>query len=250
MTPHKHKAKLRKLTGLCDDDDDIDMATARVIKARKPKPNYFVAIRVSDLCIHSRVQTVQDTVVSHDKRLEPALVPLETLHLTLLVIHLENKEQIEKAKKILQQCRIEILKHVLPSGAFTLKFKGLDYFTDGWQPQAVLFVKPVGREEIKILHDVADVVRDTFTRQGIPSTDTREWKPHVTVINLNKAPNLKNEGISKIPEESFSTCRDLDFGEEQVSSLHLCSMGPEMAQDGFYNCVAKIDFEADDEINN
>ena len=136
------------------------------------------------------------------------------------------------------------MRHVLPSGAFTLKFKGLDYFTDGWQPQAVLFVKPVGKEGIKILHDVADVVRDTFTRQGIPSTDTREWKPHVTVINLNKAPSLKNEGISKIPEEY------LDFGEEQVSSLHLCSMGPEMAQDGFYNCVAKIDLEADDEINN
>ena len=155
MAPHKHQAKLRKLTGLCDDDDDIDMATARVIKARKPKPNYFVAIRVSDLCIHSRVQTVQDTVVSHDKRLEPALVPLETLHLTLLVIHLENEEQIEKAKKIFQQCRTEILKHVLPSGAFTLKFKGLNYFTDGWQPQAVLFVKPVGKEGIKILNDVA-----------------------------------------------------------------------------------------------
>ena len=241
MTPDKHKAKLKELTRLCD-DDDIDMAAKRVIKPRKPKPNYFVAIRLSDLCIHSRVQTVQDTVVSHDKRLEAALVPVETLHLTLLVIHLENEEQIEKARTILQQCRTEILKYVLPSGAFTLKFKGLDYFRDGWQPQAVLFVKPVGKDGIKILTDVADVVRDTFTRQGIPSTDTRKFHPHVTVINLNKAPNLKTEGISKIPEESFSTYRDLDFGQEQVSSLHLCSMGPEMAPDGFYSCVAKIDF--------
>ena len=237
MTADKHKAKLKKLTRLCD-DDDIDMAKARVIKARMPEPNYFVAIRLSDPRIHSRVQTVQDTVVSHDKRLEAALVPLETLHLTLYVIHLKN-EQIEKAKTILRQCRTEILKKVLPSGAFTLKFKGLDYFRDGWQPQSVLFVKPVEEDVIKKLNAV---VRDTFTRQGIPSTDTRKFHPHVTVINLSKAPNLKKEGISKIPEESFSTCRDLDFGQEQLSSLHLCSMGPEMAPDGFYNCVAKIDF--------
>ena len=96
-------------------------------------PTHFVAIPVSDTTdtgIHSRVQTVQKTVVSHDETLKPALIPVETLHLTLLAIHLnlENEErEIEKADKILQQCRTKILKDVLPSGAFTLKFKGLDF---------------------------------------------------------------------------------------------------------------------------
>lgn len=247
MTPHKHKAKLRKLTGLCD-DNDIDMATARVIKARMPKPNYFVAIRVSDLCIHSRVQTVQDTVVSHDERLEPALVPLETLHLTLLVIHLKNEEQIEKAKKILQQCRKELPEHVLPSGTFTLRFKGLDFrFPTGKNPW-LRYVKPVGKEGIEKLEKVYNFVRKTFTKEGFPPTDPdRKFHPHVTIINLNEAPNLQEEGISKLPEKSFSNCRFLDFGEEQVSSLYLCLMGPERTRDGFYKWEAKIDFEAKDD---
>ena len=239
MTTHKHKAKLRKLTGLCD-DDDIDMATARVIKARKPKPNYFVAIRLSDRCIHSRVQTVQDTVVSYDKRLEPALVPLETLHLTLLVIHLENEEQIEEAKKILQT-----LKDVLPSGAFTLKFKGLDFSFPEREKPWLRYVTPFGEEGIQKLKKVYDVVKKTFTEKGFPPTDPdREFHPHVTIINLNKAPNLQNEGISKLPGESFSACKDLDFGEEQVSSLCLYEMDMKKAKDGsfYYNCVGKTDF--------
>ena len=251
MTPDKHKAKLRKLTGLCD-DDEIDMATAR------STATHFVAIPVSG--IHSRVQTVQEKVVSHDrgKRLKPALIPVETLHLTLLAIHLNlgNKQrEIEEADKILRQCRTKILKDVLPSGAFTLKFKGLDFrFPEGEKPW-LRYVKPVGEEGIQKLKKVYDEVRKTFTERGFPPTNPkRKFHPHVTIINLNEAPNLKKEGISKIPEEIFSTCEglDLDFGEEQVSSLHLYEMGRNEAEDGssFYNCVARTDFKADDEVNN
>ena len=237
-------------------------------------PTHFVAIPVSDTTdtgIHSRVQTVQKTVVSHDETLKPALIPVETLHLTLLAIHLnlENEErEIEKADKILQQCRTKILKDVLPSGAFTLKFKGLDFRfpkkkkpwlrcvkpfgEEGRFPKRekpwLRYVKPFGEEGIQKLEKVYDEVRKTFTEGGFPPTDPdREFYPHVTVINLNNDRDFfEKKGISKIPEESFSTCGalDLDFGEEQVSSLCLYEMGMKKAKDGRfrYNCVAKTDF--------
>ena len=217
-------------------------------------PTHFVAIPVSDTTdtgIRSRVQTVQKTVVSHDKTLKPALIPVETLHLTLLAIHLnlENEErEIEKADKILQQCRTKILKDVLPSGAFTLKFKGLDFrFPKKKQPW-LRYVKPFGEEGIQKLEKVYDEVRKTFTEGGFPPTDPDgEFYPHVTVINLNNDRDFfEKKRISKIPEESFSTCGalDLDFGEEQVSSLCLYEMGMKKAKDGRfrYNCVAKTDF--------
>ena len=222
---------------------------------------HFVAIPFPDTTgIRSRVQTVQDKVVSQDKFkiLKCALIPVETLHLTLLAIHLNlgNKErEIEEADKILRQCRTKILKDVLPSGAFTLKFKGLDFrFPEGENPW-LRYVKPFGEEGIQKLKKVYDEVRKTFTERGFPPIDPkRKFHPHVTIINLNEDPNFQKEGISKIPEESFSTCEglDLDFGEEQVSSLHLYEMGRKKAEDGsfFYNCVAKTDFKADDEINN
>ena len=215
---------------------------------------HFVAIPFSDTTgIHSRVQTVQDKVVSQDKFkiLKPALIPVETLHLTLLAIHLnfENEvREIEKADKILQQCRTKILKDVLPSGAFTLKFKDLDFrFPEGDKPW-LRYVKPFGEEGIQKLEKVYDEVRKTFTEGGFPPTDPdREFYPHVTVINLNNDRDFfEKKGISKIPEESFSTCGalDLDFGEEQVSSLCLYEMGMKKAKDGRfrYNCVAKTDF--------
>lgn len=248
MTPDKHKAKLRKLTGLCD-DEDIDMATERSKKKLKVKATHFVAIffPVSDTGIHPGAQTVQQTVVSYEKRLtEPAVIPVKTLHLTLLAIRLKNEEQIEKAKEILQQCRTEILNDVLPSGAFTLKFKGVDFRFPEGENRQLLYVKPFGEEGIQKLEKVYAVVRRIFTNGGFPPTKpSRKFHPHVTVINLNNDRDSKNKGISEIPEKSFSTCEDLDFGEERVSSLCLCEIEMKKAKDDdsfFYNRVAKTDF--------
>ena len=245
MTPDKHNAKLRKLTGLCD-DDNIDTATARVIKARMPTPSHFVAIRLSDPCIRTSVE--ENVHKAADERLKPAFASLKKLHLSLLYIHLKDQKQINKAKTTLQQCKTKILS-VLPSGAFTLKFKGLDYFYYTQEDQTppkkvprVLYVKPFGEGGIKTLHDVARVVRNTFERQGIPSTDTRKWTPHVTVINLNNTQNSEVEGVNEIPEGSFKDCINLDYGEQQVSNLYLCQIGT-TPDDRFYDVEEKIDFE-------
>ena len=159
MTPDKREAKLRKLTGLCD-DDDIDMATKRVIKARKPKPSHFVAIRLSDRSIHSSVE--ENVHKAADERLKPDLVPLKKLHLSLLCIHLKDEGQIEDAKTTLQKCIAKILS-VLPSGEFTLKLKGLDYFPGSYNQRRVLYVTPdqLG-EGNKSLNNVANAVRVFF----------------------------------------------------------------------------------------
>lgn len=248
----KHKAKLwkrnkrkrkRQLSGFSD-DDDVDMAAVDMKDSpsklkKKPKrimPNYFIAIRVSNPVIHSGVKIVQDSVVSHDEKLMPALIPLATLHLTLLVLHLEDEEKIQKATEVLHQCRTS-LEPVLLNSALTLNFAGLDNFR-----HQVLFVKLCGEEGIVRLNTVANVVRDTFAKEGIPSTDSREFSPHLTVMKLTRSPKLRKRGIRKIPLESYATWTDFDFGEERVSSLHLCSMNKK-EEDGFYKCVTTIKFE-------
>ena len=245
----KHKAKLwkrnkrkrkRQLSGLSDDDDvdiaAVDMKDSPSKLKKKPKrimPNYFIAIRVSNPVIHSGVKIVQDSVVSHDEKLMPALIPLATLHLTLLVLHLEDEEKIQKATEVLHQCRTS-LEPVLLNSALTLNFAGLDNFR-----HQVLFVKLCGEEGIVRLNTVANVVRDTFAKEGIPSTDSREFSPHLTVMKLTRSPKLRKRGIRKIPLESYATWTDFDFGEERVSSLHLCSMNKK-EEDGFYKCVTTI----------
>ena len=248
----KHKAKLwkrnkrkrkRQLSGLSDDDDvdiaAVDMKDSPSKLKKKPKrimPNYFIAIRVSNPVIHSGVKIVQDSVVSHNEKLMPALIPLATLHLTLLVLHLEDEEKIQKATEVLHQCRTS-LEPVLLNSALTLNFAGLDNFR-----HQVLFVKLCGEEGIVRLNTVANVVRDTFAKEGIPSTDSRDFSPHLTVMKLTCSPKLRKRGIRKIPLESYATWTDFDFGEERVTSLHLCSMNKK-EEDGFYKCVTTIKFE-------
>ena len=216
---------------------DIDMARENIkgdsaTSEEGKKPNYFIAIRVSDRGIRDKVETVQNKVVSRCDSLKPFLTPVETLHLSLFVMHLEGKEQIDKAKEILQQCS---------NGPFKIKFKGLGCFSypkksdPTIELRKVLYVKPEEKGNER-LYAVQAVVEDTFTEEDIPSADPREWTPHIAVIKLRG----NNPEVEEIPEKSFETCIDWDFGEEQVSSLYLCPIGKE-AQGGFYKGVAEID---------
>lgn len=238
----KRKRKLQ-LNALSDDDDDTDIPSGSKDDGllpkgkKKPKkimPNFFLAIRVSNPQIHSAIKIVQDSITTYNEKLTPALIPLATLHLTLMVIHLENDEQIQKAKEVLNQCKIS-LDPILQNSALTITFSGLDHFN-----HHVLYIKALGGEEV--LKSVVNIVRETFTKEGIPSTDRREFSPHLTVMKLSRKPMLRRKGIKKIPEESYVSWVDMSFGEESVNSLHLCSMNKKKEKDGFYKCEATVTF--------
>ncbi|XP_068719182.1 uncharacterized protein [Montipora capricornis] len=237
-----------------DDDDDADAGGKNLNKTdtpsskhkKKPKriiPNYFVAVRVSNPDIHSGVKIVQDSIVTHNEKFKPALIPLATLHLTLLVVHLEDERQIEKAAEVLNQCRTS-LEPILQNGALRLIYSGLDHFR-----HQVLFVKLGGEEEFAALMSVANIVREMFEKEGMPSTDSRDFKPHLTVMKLSRSPNLRKKGIKSIPVESYSNCVDFKFGEEPVNALYLCSMNAK-DEDGFYSRVASLQFHLDGGLEN
>ena len=241
----RRKRKLQLNTS--SDDDNTDVASPTVSKddgqlpkgKKKPKritPNYFLAIRVSNPQIHSAIKIVQDSITTHNEKLAPALIPLATLHLTIMVIHLENDEQIQKATEVLNQCKIS-LDPILQNNALTMTFSGLDHFN-----HQVLYAKLCGGEDMEALKSVVNIVRETFTKEGIPSTDSREFSPHLTVMKLSRNPNLRKKGIKKIPEESYASWVDMSFGEEPVNAVHLCSMNKRREKDGFYKCEATVKF--------
>ena len=244
------RTKRKRKAGEIDDDDDdkalggsksLNNADTPTLK-KKPKkivPNYFVAIRVSNPDIHAGVKIVQDSLVTHNKRLKDALIPLETLHLTLLVVHLQDDEQILKAAGIMNQCQAS-LEPILQNGALTLTFSGLDHF--GHQ---VLFVKLGGEEELVLLNSVANIIRETFEKEGIPSTDSRDFIPHLTVMKLSRSPKLRKKGVKKIPVEGYTNWVNFKFGEDTVHALYLCSMNDKKDEEGFYKSVASLHFPLD-----
>lgn len=247
------RKRKRKAGGIddCDDDDDGDKAVGGSTSLnnadtpslkKKPKkivPNYFVAIRVSNPDIHAGVKIVQDSIVTHNKRLKDALIPLETLHLTLLVVHLQDDEEIRKAAGIMNQCQTS-LEPILRNGALTLTFSGLDHF--GHQ---VLFVKLGGKEELVLLNSVVNIIRETFEKEGIPSTDSRDFIPHLTVVKLSRSPKLRKKGVKKIPVEGYTNWVNFKFGEDSVNALYLCSMNDKKDEEGFYKSVASLHFPLD-----
>ena len=242
----KREKRKRKLQlNALSDDEDTDMASGSKDDGllpngkKKPKkitPNYFLAIRVSNPQIHSGIKIVQDSITTHNEKLTPALIPLATLHLTLMVIHLENDEQLQKATEVLNQCKIS-LDPILRNSALTMTFSGLDHFN-----HQVLYVKLCGGEGMEVLKSAVNIVRETFTKEGIPSTDPRDFSPHLTVMKLSRSPMLRRKGIKKIPEESYASWVDMSFGEEPVNALHLCSMNKKKEKDGFYKCEATVTF--------
>ena len=244
----KREKRKRKLQlNALSDDDDTDMPSASGSKddgllpkgKKKPKriaPNYFLAIRVSSPQIHSAIKILQDSITTQNNKLTPALIPVITLHLTLMVIHLESDEQIQKATEVLNQCKIS-LDPILQNSALKLTFSGLDHFH-----HQVLYAKLCGGEEMEVLKSVVNIVRETFTKEGIPSTDPREFSPHLTVMKLSRSPALRRKGIKKIPAESYASWVDMSFGEESVNALHLCSMDKK-EKDGFYKCEATVTFD-------
>lgn len=93
------------------------------------------------------------------------------------------------------------------------------------------------------MRKVADVVRTHFTAAGLPSTDPgEEFKPHVTLMKLSRAPVLRKQGIKKIDASLYEEQVDGDFGVESVGKIQLCSMTlPKDKETGYYFCAKIID---------
>ncbi|XP_065843026.1 uncharacterized protein [Oscarella lobularis] len=63
---------------------------------RRPVPTHFVGIRVSEAThIVDEIRSAQKSVVEQNGNLERAVVPVETMHVTLTVLSLNNDEEVE-----------------------------------------------------------------------------------------------------------------------------------------------------------
>jgi len=62
----------------------------------KNRPNHFFAIQVSNPDILAAASAVQQCVLANEPHLKTTMISLETLHLTLGVMHLSNADDINR----------------------------------------------------------------------------------------------------------------------------------------------------------
>ncbi|XP_071964297.1 uncharacterized protein [Antedon mediterranea] len=198
-------------------------------KNKKVAPNFFVAVQVSNPKIQRSLRQVQNHVLNFDEKLKDAMIPLPTMHLTIMVMHLGNEEEIEKAKKALEASHKE-LSVKFGEEKLLIHFQGLSHFNN-----QVMFARILDDDStIEVLYNIAETVERCFKEHGISSTGERGFKPHLTVMKLSRAPSLRKKGVRRIKSEVYKEHSNKYFGAQVMRGLQLCSITKPKTGDGYY----------------
>ncbi|XP_064559548.1 zinc finger protein 853-like isoform X3 [Zonotrichia leucophrys gambelii] len=90
------------------EDQKEDLAREQSKKRPRKSPNYFVAIPITDDQILDRIEDVQELIFSKEPDLSRALLPVQTMHLTIIVAHLGTEEEVKKAVLALKQSKAKV----------------------------------------------------------------------------------------------------------------------------------------------
>ncbi|XP_051731098.1 A-kinase anchor protein 7-like isoform X2 [Ctenopharyngodon idella] len=205
-------------------------------KKEAARPNYFVSVPITNPEIKQAVQDVQKLVLEKDSRLSRALIPVDTLHITLLVAHLKTQEQVDLAASTLSALEAP-LNALLAGRRLILPFCGVGHFK-----QEVAFVQITEGEHLNTLTLMAESVRKAFEESGIVSGDDKAFKPHLTFLKLSRAPKLRKQGVKKLDPALFSDFESRVFGDECVCRVDLCSMLKKKTADGYYHREKSVTF--------
>ncbi|CAM4695179.1 unnamed protein product [Leuciscus chuanchicus] len=207
-------------------------------KKKEPvaRPNYFISVPITNPEIKQAVQDVQKLVLEKDSRLSRALIPVDTLHITLLVAHLKTQEQVDLAASTLSALESP-LNTLLAGHRLILPFCGVGHFK-----QEVAFVQITEGEHLNTLALIAESVRKAFEERGIVSGDDKAFKPHLTFLKLSRAPKLRKQGVKKLDPALFSDFESRVFGDECVCRVDLCSMLKKKTSDGYYHREKSVTF--------
>ncbi|XP_026787064.3 A-kinase anchor protein 7 isoform X2 [Pangasianodon hypophthalmus] len=229
----KMKGK-RKERGHAENEEDGEKEKKK--KKDSPRPNYFVSIPITNQKIKEGVEEVQAEVLQKDPRLSRALIPVGTLHITLLVTHLSTQEQIDTAAVAIGEME-SMLTSLVGGRSLVLPFRGIGHFK-----QEVAFIQIEEGEHLTTLTHIADSVRRAFEEKGIPTGDQKAFKPHLTFIKLSRAPKLRRQGIKKLDSSLYVAFEQRAFGEENVCTMDLCSMLKKKDADGYYHREKTVTF--------
>ncbi|XP_013396984.1 A-kinase anchor protein 7 isoform X2 [Lingula anatina] len=204
-------------------------------KPRRKPPNYFVAIQMSNQKIHSALKEVQKTILQKDKNISPAFIPIPTLHLTMIVLRLDEEEEMQRAKSALEKCRIQ-LDTQFKGQPLDIELTGLGHFK-----KEVLFAMVKPGQEADQLTSIAECVEKCYEEHELYG-DGKDFKPHVTVMKLSRAPSLRKKGIRSIASDLYEDYKDTAFGVQRVEGLQLCAMLKQKDETGYYHVEHSVSF--------
>ncbi|CAL1539675.1 unnamed protein product [Lymnaea stagnalis] len=198
---------------------------------KRKRPNFFVAVQITDAEIHSAAKLVQSAIQDSCKcDIQAAVVGSEKFHITLMVMNLSNEEELTKATDTLDNCVSPILERT--SGEqVTLPIEGVSAFNGG----KVLFAQVKQSSGLDYLQFMADEVDRQMEENGISSTDIpkRPFQPHMTLLKFGQKRDLYKKGVRKVSSDQYEPFVNQVFGSQVITSLQLCCMD-KRREDGYY----------------
>ncbi|NXI41406.1 AKA7G protein, partial [Galbula dea] len=185
--------------------------------------------------ITGRIQALQSAIIQKDQRLSKAMVRSGSLHVTMLVMHLSNEEEINIAVGALSHSK-GFVEELLKGKNVDLSFQGIDHFKN-----EVGFVKLAENGHTAILMEIAETMKKTFQEKGILAGEERAFKPHLTFMKLSKSTQLRKQ-VKKIDASLYEEFQRQYFGAEILHRLDLCSMFKKKQPNGYYYCESSIVF--------
>ncbi|XP_037305135.2 A-kinase anchor protein 7-like isoform X2 [Pungitius pungitius] len=226
LTQKERKRKRGERGGRVDSEEDAEMKKK---KKESQRPNYFVSIPITNTQISSAVMELQEAVLRQEPRLAKAMLPVPTLHITLLVTHLASQEQVDLAATVLDRSGPP-LAELLGGRDLVLPFSGVGHFR-----KEVVFVGLAPGLHRHTLDSAAELLRSEFEEQGLLQEGNRGFEPHLTIMKLSRASKLRSQGIKRVDPALYSSYTNKFFGDQTVERLDLCSMLKKKQQDGYYH---------------
>lgn len=203
---------------------------------KRKRPNYFVAVQVDDLSVHKMAKKVQLHMQDQEPKVIRSLVAISTLHITLLVLRVDDEDDsLQRAKEALSRC-YERVREDIEATPIVLKFVGLDHFK-----REVVYVKTADEDADSRLKMVADVCVEEFQKGDLDLSGSKPFVPHLTLAKVSRTSKRKTE-ISKLKEEWYAKYAEEPFGSQQVNSLQLLSMVKPKDEHGYYYCSLEHTF--------
>ncbi|KAL0719373.1 hypothetical protein Bca4012_068697 [Brassica carinata] len=185
--------------------------------------------------LKQKVETFRNSILGNDHDKKPLkfqstldeigiessmFISPNSLHLTVVMLKLENKEAVDAAQDILKSVSASV-RHALNNRPIFIRLKGLDCMNGCLEKTRVLYapVEEVGGEG-RLLR-ACNIIIDAFVNAGFAGKDARSrLKLHVTMMNANYRRD-KSKGMTFDAREIHKEFGRKDWGEYLIREAQI-----------------------------
>ncbi|XP_014672297.1 PREDICTED: leukocyte receptor cluster member 9-like [Priapulus caudatus] len=226
-----------------DDSDDEDFgdgggnakftlsqATADVRYDLSDRPNYFVAVHVTNPEVIAKVTAIQADVRAYDPRLAEGFLHTGALHVTLAMLRLDGPDDV-RACQVALRAAPRRLRRFLAAGPLALEFPALATFN-----QRVLYAAT--RRDERFLAFVQEL-QDHLLNNGVRVHHSLDYVPHLTVMKMSR-PLARRLGTYYVDQRAYESRAGDSVGGQTCDRMYLCEISEMRNADGFYRHVTSV----------